>query len=55
MLSVGYADYHLQALNAKSCNAECHYAECRSATPPTSDFFSIPTFLLANFTKLLHL
>jgi hypothetical protein len=31
MLSVIYAECHLQALNAECGYAECRYAECRSA------------------------
>jgi hypothetical protein len=31
MLSVGYAEFHIQALYAECHKAECHYDECRYA------------------------
>jgi hypothetical protein len=31
MLSVSYAEYHIQALYAECHYAQCHYAKCRYA------------------------
>jgi hypothetical protein len=41
MLTVTYAEYHLEAPSAECHYAECRYAECRGTEEETCSFISV--------------